>query len=59
MSRNVSEAATGSGDITDNINGVATAAASTTEAVTQTRVAVDELARMASDLRTQVASFTY
>jgi methyl-accepting chemotaxis protein len=59
MSRNVSEAATSSGDITDNINGVATAAASTTEAVTQTRVAVDELARMASDLRTQVASFTY
>ncbi|WAX57855.1 methyl-accepting chemotaxis protein [Jatrophihabitans cynanchi] len=59
MSRNVSEAATGSGDITDNINGVATAAAATTEAVTQTRVAVDELARMASDLRTQVASFSY
>jgi methyl-accepting chemotaxis protein len=59
MSRNVTEAATGSGDITTNINGVATAATATTQAVAQTRTAVDELARMANDLRTQVATFTY
>jgi methyl-accepting chemotaxis protein len=59
MSRNVTEAASGSSDITGNINGVATAASATTEAVAQTRTAVDELARMAADLRTQVASFTY
>jgi methyl-accepting chemotaxis protein len=36
-----------------------TAASSTTEALSQTRVAVDELSRMASDLRTTVARFTY
>jgi methyl-accepting chemotaxis protein len=59
MSRNVTEAATGSGEISGNINGVATAASATTEAISQTRVAIDELARMAADLRSQVASFSY
>lgn len=59
MSRNVTDAATGSGDIATNITGVASAATATTQAVTQTRTAIDELAHMASQLRTQVASFTY
>jgi methyl-accepting chemotaxis protein len=38
---------------------VASAAATTTQAVTATRTAVDELARMAADLRTEVTRFTY
>jgi methyl-accepting chemotaxis protein len=59
MSRSVTEAAQGSGQIADNITGVSAAADSTTQALTQTRTAVDELARMAADLRTGVARFTY
>ena len=59
MSRNVTQAATGASEIAHNIDGVADAAASTTEAVAQSRNATDELARMASDLRAQVASFVY
>jgi methyl-accepting chemotaxis protein len=59
MSRNVTEAATGSGEIASNIIGVASAAATTTQAVTQTLNAVDELARMAAELRTEVARFTF
>ena len=59
MSRNVAEAATGSGEIAANITGVASASASTTEAVGQTRAAIDEMARMAAELRTQVAQFIY
>ncbi|SNT07535.1 methyl-accepting chemotaxis protein [Geodermatophilus pulveris] len=59
MSRSVSEAAAGSGQIADNIVGVSTAAESTTQALTQTRTAVDELSRMAADLRTSVGRFTY
>jgi methyl-accepting chemotaxis protein len=59
MSRNVTEAATGSGEIASNITGVASAASTTTQAVTQTLSAVEELARMAADLRTEVARFTF
>jgi methyl-accepting chemotaxis protein len=59
MSRSVQEAASGSGQIADNITGVSTAADSTTQALTQTRTAVDELSRMAADLRTTVGRFTY
>ena len=40
-------------------HGVATAADSTTQALNQTRTAIDELARMAADLRTTVGRFTY
>ena len=43
----------------ENITGVSAAADSTTQALTQTRVAVDELSRMAADLRTTVGRFTY
>jgi methyl-accepting chemotaxis protein len=59
MSRSVQEAASGSGQIAENITGVSAAADSTTQALTQTRVAVDELSRMAADLRTNVSRFTY
>ncbi len=38
---------------------VEAAADSTTQALTQTRTAVDELSRMAADLRTTVGNFTY
>src|SRR4029079_621846 len=50
MARNVAEASTGSNEIAANISGVAPAAHTTTQAVNQTRTAVDELSRMASDL---------
>jgi methyl-accepting chemotaxis protein len=59
MSRSVSEAAGGSTEIASNITGVATAADATTAALSQTRVAVGELAAMASTLKTQVDRFTY
>ncbi|WP_344044295.1 methyl-accepting chemotaxis protein [Nocardioides panacihumi] len=59
MSRNVAQAANGTSEIAQNIGGVASAAASTTHAVAQARTATDELARMASELRSQVASFVY
>ena len=59
MSRSVQEAASGTTEIASNITGVSTAAESTTQALTQTRTAVDELSRMAADLRSTVATFTY
>jgi methyl-accepting chemotaxis protein len=59
MSRSVQEAAGGTGEIAINITGVSTAAESTTQALGQTRTAVDELSRMAADLRTSVGRFTY
>ncbi|MGY1670665.1 methyl-accepting chemotaxis protein [Geodermatophilus sp. SYSU D00710] len=59
MSRSVAEAAQGSGQIADNIAGVSSAADSTTQALTQTRIAVDELARMAAGLRATVGRFTH
>jgi methyl-accepting chemotaxis protein len=59
MSRSVTEAASGTTEIASNITGVSTAAESTTQALTQTRTAVDELSRMAADLRATVGRFTY
>ncbi|MFD2092619.1 methyl-accepting chemotaxis protein [Blastococcus deserti] len=59
MSRSVQEAAGGTTEIAANITGVSTAAESTTQALTQTRTAVDELSRMAADLRTTVGRFSY
>jgi methyl-accepting chemotaxis protein len=59
MSRSVQEAAGGTTEIATNITGVSSAADSTTQALTQTRTAVDELSRMAADLRTTVGRFTY
>ena len=59
MSRSVQEAANGIGEIALTITGVSTAAESTTQALTQTRTAVDELSRRAADLRTTVRAFSY
>ncbi|MGY5885008.1 methyl-accepting chemotaxis protein [Modestobacter lacusdianchii] len=59
MSRSVQEAAGGSTEIATNITGVSAAASSTTQSLGQTRQAVDELSRMASDLRGSVARFTF
>ncbi|WP_232797165.1 methyl-accepting chemotaxis protein [Blastococcus atacamensis] len=59
MSRSVQEAANSSTQIAENITGVSQAAESTTQALSQTRIAVDELSRMAADLRTTVGRFTY
>jgi methyl-accepting chemotaxis protein len=59
MSRSVAEAAGGTTEIAANITGVSAAAGSTTQALGQTRVAVDELSRMAADLRTTVGRFTF
>ncbi len=59
MSRSVQEAANGSGQIAENITAVSAAAESTTQALVQTRTAVDELSRMAAELRTSVGRFTY
>jgi len=57
MSRNVAEASTGSGEIATNISGVAAAAETTTQAVNQTLTAIEELARMSQDLRSEVTRF--
>ncbi|QIK84300.1 methyl-accepting chemotaxis protein [Sanguibacter sp. HDW7] len=59
MSRSVTEAATGSSEIARSITGVATASASTSDVVTQTGSAVDELARLAADLRSKVSVFSF
>jgi methyl-accepting chemotaxis protein len=59
MSRNVADAATGAGEIASNITGVSDAADSTTQALAQTTAAVNELARMAAEMRASVSTFTY
>ena len=59
MSRGVTEAATGAGEIAANITGVATSAQSTTEVLTQMEASIRELAQMSENLRTRVAAFTY
>jgi methyl-accepting chemotaxis protein len=59
MNRSVGEAATGTGEIAANINGVATAAAMTTEGVAQTRHAAGELAEMSTGLQALVQRFQY
>jgi methyl-accepting chemotaxis protein len=58
MSRNVAEASTGSSEIATNITGVSSAADATTQALAQTRTAVDEVSRMAAELRGSVARFS-
>ncbi len=58
MSRNVAEAATGSGEIASNITGVAAAAATSTSVVARMGTAIDELAGLSVELRAQVARFT-
>ncbi|TIC79484.1 methyl-accepting chemotaxis protein [Nocardioides sp. GY 10127] len=57
MLRNVAQASAGSSQIAENISGVSQAAHGTTEALSQSRTAVDEVARMAEELRGAVGSF--
>jgi len=59
MSRSVQQAAGGAVEIATNITGVSTAASSTTRSLGETRVAVDELTRMAADLRSTVGRFSF
>ena len=59
MSRGVAEAATGSGEIAVNISGVANSAASSSQTLAQMGDAVNELARMSTDLRMRVSAFTF
>ncbi|MBO1751289.1 methyl-accepting chemotaxis protein [Actinotalea sp. BY-33] len=59
MSRGVTEAATGSGEIATNITGVASSAQTSTEVLGQMGSAISELAEMSADLRTRVSAFTY
>jgi len=58
MNRGVSEAAAGSAEIAANIVSVASAAQLTTESVTESQRASEELARMSSEMHTVVARFT-
>lgn len=58
MTRSVAEAASGSEQIANTIDGVAVSAGQATEAVTIMGRGVDDLARLASDLRQEVARFT-
>jgi methyl-accepting chemotaxis protein len=57
MNRSVSEAAGGSGEIAQNITGVADAARRTSQGVTETQQATTELARMSTELSGLVATF--
>ncbi len=59
MSRGVGEAATGSGEIAASLTGIAAAASMSSEVLVQIGSSTDELARMASELRTRVEAFTY
>lgn len=59
MSRSVNEAASGAGSIAENITGVAEAAHLTSQGVTQSQQATNELARMSSELTALVGNFHY
>ena len=59
MSRSITEAATGSSAIAENITGLADAAATTTSGVDQAQQATAELARMSSELQLVVNGFRY
>jgi methyl-accepting chemotaxis protein len=57
MNRSVAEAAGGTGEIAQNITGVAEAARTTSEGVAQTQQATAELARMSTELSGLVTTF--
>jgi len=59
ITRNITEAAKGSGEISQNIVGVAQAAQSTTGGASDTQKASAELSRMAVDLQSLVGQFRY
>ena len=57
MNRSVTEAATGTGEVAQNITGVAEAARLTSKGVAQSQQATGELAQMSQQLRTLVTHF--
>ena len=57
MTRNVADAAKGSGEITHNIEGVAEAARGTSTSAQESQKAADELAEMAAQLHNLVGQF--
>ena len=57
MNRSVAEAAGGSGEIAQNITGVAEAARQTSQGVAETQQATVELARMSTELSSLVSTF--
>jgi methyl-accepting chemotaxis protein len=59
MSRSVAEAATGSGEIANNITGVAGAAARSADVLDQVSGQVQDLAALSEDLHGRVARFTF
>jgi len=59
MSRAVTEAASGSGEIAPNITGVADAARSSTQVMVQLQDATGDLTRLAADLRARIEAFRY
>src|SRR5690606_7554854 len=59
MSRGVTEAATGSGEIAVNIGSVADVTRGANETVTQLTTAADELARLSANLQTRLAQFSF
>jgi methyl-accepting chemotaxis protein len=59
MNRSVSEAASGTGEIAENITGVAEAARITSQGVTESQQATADLARMSQELNTLVSNFRY
>ena len=59
MSRSVQEAASGTNEIAQNITGVSGAANATTQALERTRTAVDELSRLAAELRGGISRFSF
>ena len=59
MNRSVTDAATGTSEIAENITGVAEAARRTSEGVSQTQQATADLARMSTELTALVGNFRY
>ncbi len=59
MSRGAHAAAQGSGDITERVGIVAASSRHSNDTVVHVSAAVDELARLAADMRSRVAVFTY
>jgi methyl-accepting chemotaxis protein len=58
MTRSVADAAAGSGQISQNIEGVASSATQATDAVAAMGEGVAELTLVASNLRKEIARFT-
>ena len=59
MNRSVGEAAGGTGEIAQNITGVADAARLTSQGVSETQQATSEIARMSTELSSLVATFRF